>query len=99
MNSTPYPLRVPEEILELSRLRAQEEHLDQSTALRQFLYAGVEEYVLKLIAQGRISLDKGAELLKKSVYDMQRLAQRHGIVIGATKEQARKSRETAKSLF
>ncbi len=99
MNSTPYPLRVPGEILELSRLRAQEERLDQATALRQFLYAGVEEYVLQLIAQGRISLGKGAELLKKSVYDMQRLARRHGIEIGATKEQARKSREAAKTLF
>lgn len=36
MNSTPYPLRVPGEILELSRLRAQEERIDQATALRQF---------------------------------------------------------------
>ncbi len=99
MTTTPYPLRIPEEILELSRLRAQEEHLDQTTALRQFLYVGAEEYVLHRVAEGRISIGHAAELLKTSVYDLHRLAKQHGIQLGASPEQARKSREMAKKIF
>jgi predicted HTH domain antitoxin len=98
MTTTPYPMRIPDEVLALSRLRAQEERLDQATALRQFLHVGAEEYVLKLVADGRISIGRAAELLKTTVYDIQRLAQRHGIEIGATPEQARKSRAIAKRL-
>ena len=96
MTTTSYPLRIPEEIIVLSRLRAQEEHLDQATALRQFLYLGAEEYLLKLVSEGRISIGKAAELLHKSIYDIQHAAQKHGISIGSTAEQAKKSRETAK---
>ena len=99
MTTKAYPLRIPEDILALSRLRAQEEHLDQSTALRQFLHVGAEEYVLGLVAEGRISIGKAAELLKRTIYDVQHIAQKHGIQLGATPEQARKSRETAKKLF
>lgn len=99
MTTTPYPLRVPSEILALSRMRAEEEHLDQATTLRQFLHTGAEEYVLKLVAQGRISIGKASELLKKTVYDLQRMAQRHGIELGATPGQARRSRETAKKII
>jgi len=99
MTTKAYPLRIPEEIVLLSRLRAQEEHLDQATALRQFLHIGAEEYVLNLVAEGRISTGKAAELLNTTIYDVQRLAQKHGIQIGATREQAKKSRETARKIL
>ncbi len=98
MTATSYPLRIPEEVLAVSRLRAQEEHLDQATALRQFLHVGVEEYLLKLVSEGRISIGKAAEILKTTVYDIYRLAQKHGVELGATMEQAKKSRQTAKIL-
>ena len=49
MTAIAYPLRIPEEILTISKLRAKEEHVDQTTALRQFLHIGVEEYVLQLV--------------------------------------------------
>ena len=99
MTKTAYPLRIPEEIVVLSRMRAKEEHVDQSTALRQFLHTGVEEYVLGLLAEGRISIGKAAELLKTTVYDIHFLARKHRVEIGATPEQAMKSRITAKKLF
>ena len=99
MTTVSYPLRIPEEIFVLSRLRAQEEHLDQATTLRQFLHTGAEEYIVHLVAEGRISIGKAAEILNRTVYDLQRIAQKHGVRLGAAPEQARKSRETAKRIF
>lgn len=99
MNTTPYPIRLSEDLLTVSRLRAEEEHTDQTTALRQLLYLGAEEYLLTLVSQGRMSLGRVADLLKKSIYDLHRTAQRHGIVLGTTLEQAKESREVAKKMF
>lgn len=99
MTTTSIPLRIPNEILTVSRLHAQEEHLDQATVLRQFLHIGAEEYLLQKVSEGRISIGRAAELLNKTVYDIQNLAKRHCIELGATPEQARKSRETARKIF
>ena len=94
METDSYPSRMPEENMALARLRAKEEHLDQSTALRQLLYLGAEEYVLGLVESGRISIGKAAELLKTSVQDIHRLAEKHEMRIGATAEQQKKSTQT-----
>lgn len=99
MTTISYPLRIPEEILALSKFRAEQERLDQTTALRQFLYIGAEKYLLELVSEGRISLGRAAELLRTSVYNMQHAAQKHGIPLGATSEQANKSRKTAKKII
>ena len=98
METVSYPLRLPQEILALAKLRAKEEYLDQSTALRQLLYLGAEEYVLELVETGRISIGHAAELLKTSVQDIHRLAEKHGVTLGATREQQKKSSETLKKL-
>ncbi len=92
MSSVAIPLRIPEKILAVSRLRAEEEHVDQATALRQFLYIGVEECVVQLVAAGRISIGKAAELLNTSHYDLYLVAQKHGITLSASVGQAKKSR-------
>lgn len=55
---------------------------------------GAEEYILSIIKDWRISIGKAAEMLNTSVYDMYCIAQKHGIHLGATQEQAEKSRET-----
>ncbi len=98
MAAVSYPLRIPEEILALAKLRSKEEYVDQSTAIRQLLYIGAEEYVLSLVESGRISIGKSAELLKTSVQDVHRLAEKHGVKLGATNEQQRKSAQTMASL-
>lgn len=82
-----YPLRVPEGLLKLADLRAREERVDRSTALRQLLYAGAEEYVLTLLAQGRISLSKAAELLERSTLAVYELVRAKGLVLGTTPEE------------
>lgn len=98
MTAISYPLRIPEEILALAKLRSKEEYVDQSTAIRQLLYLGAEDYVLGLVESGRISIGRATELLKTSVQDVQRLAEKHGVKLGATNEQQRKSAETMRKL-
>ncbi len=99
METISYPLRIPQEILTLAKLRAKEEYLDQSTALRQLLYLGAEEYVLGLVETGRISIGKAAELLKTTVQDIYRLAEKHDVRLSTTKEQQQKSTQTMKQLL
>jgi len=93
-----YPLRIPIGLLELAELKGKEERTDKATALRQWLYAGAEEYVLDLLSAGRLTIARAAELLELSTYDLQRLAQERGIELGATAEQYEKARQTAHRL-
>ena len=99
METVSYPLRIPQEIIALAKLRAKEEYIDQSTALRQLLYLGAEEYILTLVEAGRISIGRAAELLKTSIQDIYRLADKHGVRLGATREQAQKSAGTMRRLM
>lgn len=98
MTTKPYPLRIPEGLLELAEIKSQTERTDKTTALRQLLYAGAEEYVLGLISEGRLSVGRGAELLEVSILDVQRLAQEQGVELGAIVEQYERARETARKL-
>ena len=98
MTNRPYPLRIPEGILQLAELRSHEERTDKTTALRQWLYAGAEEYAFKQLAEGRLTLSHTAELLDLSVYDVQRKARERGIELGATAEQYHQAVETARQL-
>jgi hypothetical protein len=92
------PLRIPEHLDELAALRAQEEHTDKATALRQWLHHGAADYVLKLVADGRVSVGRAAELLDVTVYDIHHLAERHGVELGATDEQRERSHALAARL-
>lgn len=91
MRTTPYFLRLPNHLIELANLRAPEERIDRSTALRQLLYAGAEEYALELLGRGRISLLKAAELLNMSTPAMIERAQEHGIQLGGDIETYRRA--------
>lgn len=97
MEAVSYPLRIPKNVIDLANLRTKEEHVDKSTALRQFLYLGARDYVMELYQKGRISLSKAAELLDVSTFDVLRLIKEQGYP-EVTEEQLKKSRKTAKSL-
>lgn len=99
MAAVSYPLRIPAELLALAKLRSKEEYTDQSTAIRQLLYMGAEEYVLELVGSGRISIGRASELLKISVHDVHRIAGKHGLRLGATSEQQRKSAGTVRKIL
>ena len=81
--TTPYPVRIPKHLLELADLRAAEEQIDRSTALRQLLHAGAVTYVLDVLAKGRISLSKAAELLDATPLAIVEKAREHGVELGA----------------
>lgn len=98
MSKKVYPLRLSTGLLELAELKGKEERTDKPTALRQWLYAGAEEYVLDLLSAGRLTIARAAELLELSIYDLPRLAQEQGIELGATAEQYEKARQTARRL-
>jgi hypothetical protein len=89
-----YPLRVPENLLELAEAKSRSERTDRSTALRQLLYAGAEDYVVELLDQGRISSGKAAELLDTTVHRVHELARERGVEIGAGVDDYRRSRES-----
>lgn len=97
--SKPYPLRIPENLIELAETKGRQDRTDRATALRQFLYAGAENYALALLAEGRISAGRAAEILDTSIHRVHELARARGVEIGATPEDHRRATETAAELF
>ena len=53
MNTTPYPVRIPKHLLALADLRAAEEQIDRSTALRQLLHAGAVTVLAEVMRSTR----------------------------------------------
>jgi hypothetical protein len=95
----PYPLRIPDNLMRLAEAKSRAERVDRSTALRQLLYAGAEEYALELLSEGRISTGRAAEVLDVSVHRVHELARKHDLRIGSTIEDYRSSREAARELI
>ncbi|MBU4373735.1 MAG: UPF0175 family protein [Euryarchaeota archaeon] len=95
MEAVSYPLRIPRKVMDLVDLRTKEEHVDKSTALRQLIYRGAQDYVMELYQKGRVSLSRAAELLDVSTFDVLRLAKE---IHGPTEEQQKCSSKTARSL-
>jgi predicted HTH domain antitoxin len=98
MATISYPLRVSEKLMSIVELRSKEEYVDKTTALRQFIYSGAEDYVIELYKEGRISLGRAAELLNKSVHDIIYIAKKKGVSTGASEAQQEWSRKTAEKI-
>lgn len=99
MKTISYPLRIPREIVSIAELRSKEEHIDKSTAIRQLLYEGTEDYVLELYQDGRISIGRVAKILGKSIYDVHRVIMKRRIRIGHPEELHERSVKETKRLF
>ncbi len=99
MGTEPYPLRIPTNLLKLAEARSSEKHIDKSTALRQLMYKGAEDYILELISMGRVSVSRGAELLDTNVHEIYRLAKKKGVDIGATIDQYERGEKTAEEVI
>lgn len=99
MSSKSYPLRIPDNLIELAEAKAREDRADRATVLRQLMYAGAEEYVVGLLAQERISISKAAELLDSSVFRVRHLARKRGVETGSTPAQHEQAIDTAKDLL
>jgi predicted HTH domain antitoxin len=83
----------------LAEAKSREERTDRSTALRQLLNLGAEEYVMELLSENRISAGRAAEILEVSVHRVYRLAGEHGVEFGATLENYRRSKKEATNLL
>ncbi len=95
----PYPLRIPEGLMELAEAKSRMERTDRSTALRQLLYAGAESYVMDLLDTGLISASRAAEVLGVSVYRVHELVEQHHIQAGSDLRNYRRSREASRGLL
>ena len=93
------PLRIDENIIRVAELKSKEEHTSRTTAIKQFLYNGVEEYLLKLCSQGRISIGRAAEILHKNIYDLQESAKQRGMELGITTKEYKESKKIAQELI
>lgn len=96
MSTRPYPLRLPEGILQLAELRGHDERTDKSTVLRQWLYAAAEAYALRRLAEGHLTMSQTAAFLDVSLYEVQRKAQDQGLEIGATAVHYQQAAETVR---
>ena len=92
------PLRIPENLYEIAALKADQEHMDKATALRQWLHDGAEKYVMQALADGWISRGRAVELLDVTYYDIYPLLDKYGLDVGPSDEQIRLSHENAKNL-
>lgn len=93
------PLRIEEDILKVAELRCKDEHTTKTTAIKQFLYSGAEEYLLGLCSQGRISIGKAAEILHKSVYNLQESAKQKGIELGISAKDYEEDKKLAEEII
>ena len=82
MATTPVPLRISRNLLEVARLRARQQGVERAAALRQLLREGAEGYILTLLVEGRLSLSRAAELLECSTIEVHRLAAERGVRLG-----------------
>lgn len=62
--------RLPLPLVKGIKYRTRREQVDESTALRQLLGLGLQEYAIRLYQQGSISLREAAELCNLSTRDM-----------------------------
>src|SRR5215211_2917123 len=90
------PLRIPEHLNEIAALKADQEHMDKATALRQWLHDGAEKYVMQALADGWISKGRAVELLDVTYYDMYPLEAKYGIVPGQSADQPAPANQNAK---
>ena len=99
MKNVSYPLRIDQKIIELADLKARDEYTDKSTALRKLLYRGVEDYVVELYLEGRLSIGRIAEILGKSIYDVHGTLMKHGIKVEHEEKIYLARVKTAKKIF
>ena len=88
-----YPIKLKEEIMPIIDLKSKEDHTNKAIVLKQLIYQGLGEYVVKLCSNGRLSVGKAAEILDLSIYDIYRIAKEKKIKLTASEEQTQKSKE------
>lgn len=70
--------RVPDDLEDALEEYVETENVERSTAIRQLLAEGLEEWrvehALELLAEGKVTLSRGAEIADVSVWEFRRRA-------------------------
>lgn len=84
-------LRIPDKLLKTVRYVARREHLDESTATRQLIGLGAEEYAVRLYRDGKVTMNEAAAIAGATVREMIDILLDHGIKGNVTADQERKA--------
>lgn len=71
--------------------RVRTEKIDESTAIRQLLALGIEEYAVKLYREGRVTLGEASILADVSLREMIEILLAHGVKGNIRLDQQRKA--------
>jgi hypothetical protein len=94
--STVKTKRLPKNLVRAVARWAKLEKVDESTAMRQLLAMGVEEFAVKFYKDGKMTLNAAAELTDVSTREMIDILLSHGIRGNITLDQQRKAIEFAR---
>lgn len=96
-------IRLPREIEKAIEERTKEEKIDKSTAMKQFLIAGIREYkkqkAVEFYREGKVSLSKAAKIADVNIYEMIDLLIKAGIKSDYSLEEMKKEREVLEKIM
>jgi len=86
-------VRLPKSLIKAILHRVRIEKVDESTAIRQLLALGVEDYVVKLYREGKVTLGEASTLASMSPREMIDILLAHGAKGNIRLDQQRKAIE------
>lgn len=89
--STVKTIRLPRNLARAISRWARLEKVDQSTAMRQLLAMGVEEFAIKVYKEGKMTLNEAAEMADLTTREMIDLLASHGVRGNITLDQQKKA--------
>ena len=90
--------RLSPELVSGIEYRTKRENVDESTALRQLLHLGLQEYAVQLYKQGKLAIREAAKICNTTLREMLDILAEHGVKGNITYETQRKSLEIVKEL-
>ena len=86
-------VRLPKNLAKAILHRVRTEKVDESTAIRQLLALGIEDYAVKLYREGRVTLSEASTLASMNPREMIDVLLAHGVKGNIRLDQQRKAIE------
>jgi predicted HTH domain antitoxin len=86
-------IRLPKSLVKAILHRVRTEKVDESTAIRQLLALGIEDYAVKLYRDRKVTLGEAAALANASLREMIDILLAHGVKGNVRLDQQRKAIE------
>jgi len=87
-------IRISPDLMGVIHERSRRERVDDSTAMRQLMALGAEQWAVELYKEGTLTLNQAAKLANLTVRDMLELLWSRGVRGNVTLEQAEEALET-----